>query len=280
MAKPTRGRRPTILCALLLVLAGSPAMGAQPGEPTSGADWYSLGRSLQDQRRYDDALAAFQHAIDLQFQPAGALMRMAQIDAAEGRRDRALARLERASAFSPAALALLPGIGGVPELAGDPRLQALMDKAEQARYPCDSNPKARELDFWLGDWDVSNPQGQRAGENHVTRDLRGCVIREAWTDAYGDRGTSVNFYDPATARWHQVWTSDNGTVTHYQGVFADGAMRFAASGFGDADGQTHFRRMTFTPNEDGTVRQLIEDSSDGEHWSVSFDGRYRRQQPH
>ncbi|MGA9572586.1 MAG: hypothetical protein WBS20_01430, partial [Lysobacterales bacterium] len=148
-------------------------------------------------------------------------------------------------------------------------------EADQARHPCKVRPEASQFDFWLGNWTVTNPQGQMAGENHVTHDLQNCVVRESWTNLYGDHGTSVNFYDPASKQWHQIWTSDNGTITHYAGKFHDGAMRFEASGFGSTDGETAFRRMTFTPSPDGSVRQLIEDSTDGKTWIVSFDGIYR-----
>jgi hypothetical protein len=45
-----------------------------------------------------------------------------------------------------------------------------------------------------------------------------------------------------------------------------------------ADGKKAPRRMTFTPREDGTVRQLIEKSSDGGRtWTVDFDGVYTKQ---
>ena len=34
-------------------------------------------------------------------------------------------------------------------------------------------------------------------------------------------------------------------------------------------------RMTFTPRDDGSVRQFLEESTDGgKTWSVWFDGRY------
>lgn len=245
-------------------------------EPDSGADWYALGRALQDRREYDAALAAFDRAIELEFQPAGAWMRSAQVMAARGDVEGALDDLERAATTSPAALAVLPQIGGIPELEGDPRLQELLDAAEEARHPCKKRPESRQLDFWIGAWSVTDPQGQVVGENVITRDLAGCVIREAWTDAYGNRGTSVNFYHPASDRWHQIWTSENGTVTHYQGTWSDGAMRFLETGFGDADSESRRLRMTFTPNPDGSVRQLIESTEDGTSWTVSFDGLYRK----
>jgi hypothetical protein len=245
-------------------------------DPARGDDWYALGRALQDREEYEAALAAFRRAVELRFQPAGAWMHMAQILAAQGDVEGALRELERAAETAPVALSLLPQIGGIPQLEGDSRLAALLERAEQARHPCHARPESRQFDFWLGEWTVSNSQGQAVGTNVVSTDLEGCVVRESWTDGYGGRGTSVNFYDPSTARWHQIWTSDNGTITHYEGDWRDGAMRFLASGFGDADGKAQHRRMTFTPNEDGSVRQLIEGSDDGRTWTVGFDGLYRQ----
>ena len=261
---------------LLLVLTCTLTASAASARTKTGMDWYLLGRSLQEQEKFDAAFDAYQHALDMKFQPAGALLRMAQIAALRGDSDEAMRRLDMAFDINPVAVGLLPQLGGIPTLAGDPRFKELMVKAERARHPCKNSPESAQFDFWLGDWTVTNPRGQVVGHNQVTHDLEGCVLRESWTDSYGNRGTSVNFYDPASAMWHQVWTSDNGTITHYEGRLSGGAMRFRAGGFGDADGKTHFRRMTFTPNGDGSVRQFIEDSNDGKTWTTSFDGLYRK----
>jgi tetratricopeptide (TPR) repeat protein len=264
-----------VVASLLALPASAQAESAVAG----GMEWYTQARSLQDQHAYDAALQAYRRAIELNFQPAGAYLRIAQIVAAQGDVALALDSLEKALALNPAAVSLLPQIGGIPQLADNSRFEKIMADADAARHPCKARPEAAQFDFWLGDWIVTDTRDRIIGENHVTRDLEGCVLRESWTDGYGNRGTSVNFYDPATRLWHQVWTSDGGTITHYQGEFADGAMHFTAIGFGDADGKSHFRRMTFTPNGDGSVRQLIEDSEDGEVWAATFDGTYRKQKP-
>ena len=259
------------VCLLVCVIP------AQADEPRNGLDWYQQARALQDEKKYDAALEAYRHALELEYQPAGALMRMAQIEAAQGKKDAAMKHLREAWKLAPSVIALLPQLGGIPELEDNPDFRKLMAEAEQMQHPCKTQPESVQFDFWLGDWTVASPQGQVVGENHIMKDLEGCVVRESWTNAYGSRGTSVNFYDPATKLWHQVWTSDGGTITHYEGRLENGAMRFEAKGFGDADGTTQFRRMIFTPNADGSVRQYIEDSTDGKNWTPSFDGIYRRQ---
>jgi tetratricopeptide (TPR) repeat protein len=246
--------------------------------PQTGMDWYAQGRAQQEAGQYDAAMDAFQHAADANYQPAGAMMRMAQISAIQGRADDALGYLKRAYDLNPQAVALLPKIGGIPQLADSAEYQSLLTRADLAKHPCKEREEASQFDFWLGDWQVTNPQGQVAGENHISKDLANCVVRESWTNVYGDRGTSVNFYDPASDHWHQVWTSDIGAITHYEGEFREGSMRFEASGFGNKDGKTAFRRMTLTPDADGSVRQLIEDSNDGDSWVTSFDGIYRHPQ--
>ena len=46
--------------------------------------------------------------------------------------------------------------------------------------PACSSPEYRQFDFWLGEWDVSTPQGAPAGTNRVERILEGCALQEHW----------------------------------------------------------------------------------------------------
>ncbi len=136
-------------------------------------------------------------------------------------------------------------------------------------------PEHRAFDFWLGEWDVYNPQGQQAGTNRIEKILNGCALLENWTGSRGGTGKSLNFYNRATKRWEQVWVSDRGGVTKYAGEFKDGAMRFDDGEHIEPDGKRVRSRMAFTPLDDGRVRQLIEHSSDdGKTWTVWFDGTY------
>ena len=41
----------------------------------------------------------------------------------------------------------------------------------RARSPA-RRPQHRQFDFWLGDWDVTKPDGKAAGHNRITRDPR------------------------------------------------------------------------------------------------------------
>ena len=142
--------------------------------------------------------------------------------------------------------------------------------AEAAPEACDS-PEHRQFDFWLGSWDVYRPDGEQAGTNRLTAIHDGCAIREEWEGVSGHAGTSLNFYDPASGRWYQTWVDNGGKPLLLSGgLNGDGQMVLASP-----DGESPRQRITWTPEEDGSVRQLWETSEDGGGtWSVAFDGRY------
>lgn len=77
--------------------------------------------------------------------------------------------------------------------------------------PC-AAAEFRQFDFWLGQWDVFNPAGQKIGTNSITSIDGGCVLLESWTSARGGTGHSFNFYEPATKRWRPPQSR------HYLGI--------------------------------------------------------------
>ena len=140
--------------------------------------------------------------------------------------------------------------------------------------PCESDERHRQFDFWIGQWEVRGAGGKLAGTNTIEKTLNGCLLIENWTSVGGGSGKSVNYFDPGTGKWKQDWIDAGGGVIHYEGEFRDGAMRFEGVNY-NRDGSSEPSRMAFTPLGDGTVRQFIEQSSDGgESWYVWFDAIY------
>ena len=141
-----------------------------------------------------------------------------------------------------------------------------------------ASPEHRQFDFWLGEWDVTS-HGTPAGTNHINAIQGGCVLQENWRGAGpgGITGSSFNIYDRERATWHQTWVDSSGTLLLLDGGIVDGSMvlegeRPAPGGKGSVR-----HRIAWTPNEDGTIRQLWEASQDGgANWSVLFDGLYTR----
>lgn len=136
----------------------------------------------------------------------------------------------------------------------------------QTPPPRCAGPAYHAFDFWVGDWSVHGADGTLLGHNTVTAFAGGCGLLEHWRGARGGEGMSVNAYDAANDRWTQRWVGAGG-VLWLTGGPVDGAMVMAD----DAN------RITWTPQADGSVRQLWEATQDGgATWQVVFDGCYRK----
>lgn len=144
--------------------------------------------------------------------------------------------------------------------------------------PC-MDTQHRQFDFWVGEWDVAGPKGKQVGRSRIESRLNQCVIHEHWFGAGGSIGESFNLYNAQTGQWEQYWVDNSGSRLHLKGGLVDKAM--VLEGVQDKPnvqtGLTQRERITWTPNADGSVRQLWETSTDGgKTWGVSFDGLYRK----
>ena len=151
--------------------------------------------------------------------------------------------------------------------------------AKAAPMPDCSASESRQFDFWIGQWTVT-ADGKPAGDSRIESILDGCAVQESWTGASGVRGRSLNVYNRDAGRWEQYWVDTTGSRLLLHGGLRDGAM--VLEGVADnADAKTGIKRrerITWTPNADGSVRQVWEASvDDGATWTVEFDGHYVRQ---
>ena len=153
--------------------------------------------------------------------------------------------------------------------------QEMDDNSPAPAKLCNSS-EYRQFDFWIGQWSVTS-DGQPAGTNSIHWIHGGCALQENWQGSGegGISGTSFNIYDQATGRWHQTWVDDSGTLLQLDGGLIDGVMVLSGQRPArDGTGMTQ-HRISWTPNPDGSVRQLWEASKDeGGSWTVLFDGLY------
>ena len=143
--------------------------------------------------------------------------------------------------------------------------------------PC-SSEAYHQFDFWLGDWTVTATNGQFAGDNKITREEGGCLILERWTSVNGTTGQSYNYYNPARAKWHQVWVSPGVFIDYEGGLTERGSMRLEGLITYAATSTTAPFMGEWTPNPDGTVTQHFEQyNTENEEWAVWFTGLYTKQ---
>jgi hypothetical protein len=147
--------------------------------------------------------------------------------------------------------------------------------------PC-SEPEQRQLDFWIGSWELTwpgNTAGQLAhGTNNVTRILDGCVVQENFSggDAMPLRGLSVSLFNARSGKWQQTWVDNEGAYLDFVGEFKDGQMTLAREAT-KPDGRKVIQRMVYkniTPSE---FDWNWENSSDGGNtWKVVWPIHYHR----
>jgi len=140
--------------------------------------------------------------------------------------------------------------------------------------PC-ATAAHRQFDFWVGDWRVHKPDGTLAGINRIANEYGGCVIHEHYVTGKGYSGESLNAWDPARKVWHQTWVDSSGLLLTLEGGWNGKSMVLTGESPGP-DGVMAKQRITWTPNADGSVRQLWETADQKGAWTVAFDGRYTR----
>lgn len=165
------------------------------------------------------------------------------------------------------------GLLAFPSFADEPAAPA---QPKPKPKPC-STAEYRQFDFWLGDWDVT-PAGKDkpTAENHIRAMHNGCLVRENYKNgAY--TGSSMSFFDNKDKHWHQTWIGSGGGALYIVGGLNDkGAMVMSDTALAKAQNRP-VNRITWTPNEDGSVRQVWDVSKDeGETWSVLWSGLYTK----
>ncbi len=155
---------------------------------------------------------------------------------------------------------------------------------------CDA-PEARQFDFWIGEWDVSNRQANPAAPSNSTlyatgsAELRvypvadGCGLVEHWEGNLGwgrVLGFSLRAYDPRTDSWSILlnWPAPNSgtpaTFSTFEGGFRHGRGEFFNSIVG-ADGNVTKSRFTFSDISSNRYRwDGASSTDDGLTWKTTW----------
>jgi len=140
-----------------------------------------------------------------------------------------------------------------------------------------SDAEKRQLDFWIGHWQVSTTGKTDAiATSDIATLPGGCGISEHYDSPAAPggeyQGWSYSGYNRNDGQWHQMYLDSHGNVTWYTGRLAGKALVFTAPGRTGA-----LQRMSYIPGADGSVRQLGEISTDaGATWQPGYDYTYRR----
>lgn len=146
--------------------------------------------------------------------------------------------------------------------------------SDQPGPPCQGD-EYRQFDFWVGAWDVFDEEGAQQGTNRIAPILDGCALQENWVGVTGSVGHSFNTFDRQTGRWHQTWIDNSGLLLLLNGEYDGTSMVLSGAGK-NRDGRPVTHRITWTPLDDGRVRQHWQVQPEGEDWKDVFVGLYTR----
>ena len=241
--------------------------------------WLRLGASLRALGKYDQALATFQKATEI---GAGPFAEYGKASTYNGMKqtEKAFTALEASVKQGFTDLALLSTDPNLQELHADPRFEKLVEQVKRNTRPCAYAKENRQLDFWLGEWDVSTTQGGvPAGTSKIELILEDCVVQENWQSLGSPyTGKSYNIYDAALKRWEQYWVDSTGGNIFFHGELAqDGVMDYWTDDIPQSGGLSLRRHLQFIPIGTDKVRQFSRGSTDGgKTWNVEYDFTYVR----
>lgn len=158
----------------------------------------------------------------------------------------------------------------------DARFAPFLDRVRKQARPCAYAPEWRQFDFWVGEWEVRNPQGAVAGTSSVTLILADCVLLEQFSPRVGTPGQSFSTYNKDRKAWQQLYLDARGGVQDFTGRATAIGMVFEIVG-GPVAGANERFRMSLSKGENQTVRQLGERSiNGGKSWTTEYDLLYLR----
>jgi hypothetical protein len=136
----------------------------------------------------------------------------------------------------------------------------------------------RQLDFWLGDWDVFDVGAEAVpvARARITRLLDQCVIHELYESAAvgGLRGESFSIFDRTRGVWHQTWVTNRGQLLQIEGGEKEGRVVLQGDYIAEDGRRTLLRGAWW--QEKQAVRERAETSTDGGHtWQPAFDLVFR-----
>ena len=114
--------------------------------------------------------------------------------------------------------------------------------------------KHSEFDFWVGNWDVFNTEGEKIGENFIEKLEDNCIISENWKSLKTGSGKSYNYYDSSDETWNQLWISNTGNILKLKGKAGKNKMVLRSEVVDGTKGK-YFNQITWTKNPDGSVIQ-------------------------
>jgi tetratricopeptide (TPR) repeat protein len=252
-------------------------------DSTNSMAWNKLGYCNQNLNLYQEAIRDY--TLALANNPPGqvkniALMRTAMVYSLMNKTKESTDWLVKATATGYNSLMDLDSLEAFRNLRVSSNFREIRKQVYEIVYPCSKEPRNRDFDFWIGDWNCYRTGTQiLSGSSHIESIAGGCAILENYISTQAYTGKSFNFYDTVTGKWEQDWIGAGGPgdrQRYYNGEFKNRKMQFIYETTNPTGEKVKGNFIFYFINQD-SVRQYqdIMDAN-GKTISVTYDLTYRR----
>ena len=143
-----------------------------------------------------------------------------------------------------------------------------------------NDEKAKQFDFWLGDWDLTWGENGR-GRNIISKILDEKVIQEQFTSLPGDEtppfiGLSLSVFNIQTDQWQQTWVDNQGGYLDFKGSMDGDKMILSRQAI--IEDRPVQQRMVWHNIQADSLDWSWERSDDGgQTWKMLWAIQYQRQ---
>ena len=144
--------------------------------------------------------------------------------------------------------------------------------------PACSGAHYRQLDYWIGDWDVVEseaPQGEAVARARIEPIAAGCALHELYQQSDGLIGDSILAYDAVRGQWQQTWVTNRGSFMVIAGSLEQGALVLEGD-VHTGDGRTIRQRIAWQKRGEDVREWALMSKDGGKTWSPAFDVVFRR----
>ena len=140
-----------------------------------------------------------------------------------------------------------------------------------------NNPPYSDLDFLVGSWEFFTMDGKKIADQIYTKKEKGCLILEDWKTLWGETGTGMNFVDPATNKWRQVWMSPSYHIDYSGGLTESGNFILEGMIYPNNGQESSAVRGIYSRQSDGSItKEFLKYDKTNKEWKRFFIGVARK----
>jgi hypothetical protein len=147
---------------------------------------------------------------------------------------------------------------------------------------CTTDPETRQLDYWLGNWSMTNPGAASAStaSSKVSLSLDKCAFVEHWDSGTGHVTEKTFAYSPDDKNWYGMFVDNEGRAHVFtQGKVTSGTAEFDGPSRGP-NGEAVLNRVKVVRLSANKVEESWEKSTDnGGTWKLVYRAEYLRANP-